>query len=139
MCYCNPLIRTPNCGSVVCMDAHEKRKTFPSYNNEPEETEVKPEIPKPYTFDYELSWKRMCLLYPIVYGANSGTPTLDYTPYDGFAIRGKCNDLIGKGTTIEYAIQTAYAKLRGHVLDMQSARQKQIDEFQIALDGKIEE
>lgn len=98
-----------------------------------------PKNPKPYTFDYELSWKRMCLLYPIVYGMNAGTPTLDYTPYDGFAVRGKCNDLIGKGTTIEYAIQTAHTKLRGQVLDMQASRQRDIAAYQLALDGKIEE
>ncbi|CAB4196636.1 hypothetical protein UFOVP1290_156 [uncultured Caudovirales phage] len=139
MCFCNPLIRTHNCGSVMCKEYNKIRAEMnQSPNNTPEET-MKPDVPKPYKFDHELAWKRMWLLYPIVYGANCGTPTLNYTPYDGFAIRGKCNDLIGKGTTIEYAIQTAYAKLRGQVLDMQAERQNQIDKFQIALSGKIEE
>lgn len=136
--------------AVVKVKPEPSFDSFPSYNNEPEETQgfdrspSKPDVmsPKPYTFDYELSWKRMCLLYPIVYGANCGTPTLIYTPGDsitsGFAIRGRSDNLIGKGATIESAIRSAYQCLRVQVEDMQRTRQNQINEWQVALDGKIE-
>ncbi len=130
MCYCDAArIRAICCGSTACHAGRTCEFHALSYNSKSEETKM----------NYELAWKRMCLLYPIVYGANCATPTLDYSSYDGFAVRGRSNGLIGKGATIEYAIQTAYTYLRGRVLDMQVEQQKQIDTYHVALDGKIDE